>query len=52
MMTSIGIFCSPSLLEDMPPGSTIGGKIRDMQTGLQSNLHAIYGGVEFGCGPS
>ncbi|CAE7040244.1 unnamed protein product [Symbiodinium natans] len=25
-----------------------GGKIRDMQTGLQSNLHAIYGGVEFG----
>ncbi|CAE7840507.1 unnamed protein product, partial [Symbiodinium necroappetens] len=26
----------------------LGAKIRDMQTGLQSNLSAIYGGVDFG----
>ncbi|CAJ1388163.1 unnamed protein product [Effrenium voratum] len=25
-----------------------GGKLRDVQTGLNSNLHAIYGGVQFG----
>eukprot|EP00913_Durusdinium_trenchii_P021708 g20398.t1 len=25
-----------------------GGKLRDMQTGLNNNLHAIYGGVQFG----
>lgn len=25
-----------------------GGKLRDVQTGLNNNLHAIYGGVQFG----
>ena len=28
-----------------------GGKLRDVQTGLNNNLHAIYGGVQFGRGP-
>jgi hypothetical protein len=27
-----------------------GGKLRDVQTGLNNNLHAIYGGVQFGRG--